>query len=561
MASPPLSPNSPNSKPSLTANTISHNGEIVCSVDETNRIRLALGLRPLRPNKPEPTEKLEPIDEGGNSDEQKKNDQKKKHSRRLRSIAEQAQVETDEEDANIDWKQKLTPGEKTILVLDDKPVLSNGKSKTKNDKLVNPDEIKRERSADQKFRDKVHSQKYDGTDNAQFSNLNDNKRGALSLEPVVDMVDDDYQASKSTFRKRKRTKKGRKRPRLDEGNESSKLVTTGHIKAMREAADAQMNEQNSDDDDDVYRSLMRANRAASGRQMNNTIDNILNVINQANNMDEGEEKERLMEDAAHIVYDEMNQFLQKIPLSLDQKDNADKDVTMEDNEVKTEPKIVSEVKPINDVVKKEEEVALPEVKIPTGVVEEKEISGMTGVAGMLQKMRDMGQLQQKVQQHGRTKDERFDSEEERDDEGKDGFNVKLTYQDDYGHELTKKEAFRLLCHKFHGKKPGQNKREKRLKKMLENLKAYNMQEDDTPLASASALKEETRRLGSAHVVLSGPQALVNDKIEEKKDSISRHDTDEEQESGNLGSQILKKEEKVVFKIGLNTTGSMRRIRR
>jgi U4/U6.U5 tri-snRNP-associated protein 1 len=43
-------------------------------------------------------------------------------------------------------------------------------------------------------------------------------------------------------------------------------------------------------------------------------------------------------------------------------------------------------------------------------------------------------------------------------------NVKLEYIDDNGHLLSAKEAFRYLSHKFHGKGPGKNKIEKRLKK-------------------------------------------------------------------------------------------------
>lgn len=44
-------------------------------------------------------------------------------------------------------------------------------------------------------------------------------------------------------------------------------------------------------------------------------------------------------------------------------------------------------------------------------------------------------------------------------------NVKLDYIDDNGRILNLKEAFRYLSHKFHGKGPGKNKIEKRLKKM------------------------------------------------------------------------------------------------
>lgn len=50
---------------------------------------------------------------------------------------------------------------------------------------------------------------------------------------------------------------------------------------------------------------------------------------------------------------------------------------------------------------------------------------------------------------------------------KEGYkpNVKLDYIDDNGRILNAKEAFRYLSHKFHGKGPGKNKIEKRLKKV------------------------------------------------------------------------------------------------
>lgn len=52
---------------------------------------------------------------------------------------------------------------------------------------------------------------------------------------------------------------------------------------------------------------------------------------------------------------------------------------------------------------------------------------------------------------------------------KDSFkpNVKLEYIDDEGHVLNSKEAFRYLSHKFHGKGPGKNKIEKRIKKSVQ----------------------------------------------------------------------------------------------
>lgn len=50
---------------------------------------------------------------------------------------------------------------------------------------------------------------------------------------------------------------------------------------------------------------------------------------------------------------------------------------------------------------------------------------------------------------------------------KDGYNpdFKLDYVDEKGRMMNQKEAFRYLSHKFHGKGPGKNKIDKRMKKM------------------------------------------------------------------------------------------------
>lgn len=53
-------------------------------------------------------------------------------------------------------------------------------------------------------------------------------------------------------------------------------------------------------------------------------------------------------------------------------------------------------------------------------------------------------------------------------------NVKLEYIDDNNMKLTPKEAFRYLSHKFHGKGPGKNKIEKRLKKMEQEGVSSNL---------------------------------------------------------------------------------------
>ncbi|CAG9809607.1 unnamed protein product [Chironomus riparius] len=82
-------------------------------------------------------------------------------------------------------------------------------------------------------------------------------------------------------------------------------------------------------------------------------------------------------------------------------------------------------------------------------------------------------------------------------------NVKLEYIDDNNIKLTPKEAFRYLSHKFHGKGPGKNKIEKRLKKQEQEGLMKKMSSSDTPLNTLNMLQLKQKETQSAFVVLSG----------------------------------------------------------
>ncbi|KAI4453222.1 squamous cell carcinoma antigen recognized by cytotoxic t lymphocytes [Holotrichia oblita] len=82
-------------------------------------------------------------------------------------------------------------------------------------------------------------------------------------------------------------------------------------------------------------------------------------------------------------------------------------------------------------------------------------------------------------------------------------NVKLEYIDDEGHVLNSKEAFRYLSHKFHGKGPGKNKIEKRLKKAQQEGLMKKMSSTDTPLGTLNMLQAKQKEMQSPYIVLSG----------------------------------------------------------
>lgn len=97
--------------------------------------------------------------------------------------------------------------------------------------------------------------------------------------------------------------------------------------------------------------------------------------------------------------------------------------------------------------------------------------------------------------------------------------VNLVYHDEFGREMTPKEAWKSLSHKFHGKTSGRMKTEKKLRKIEEEKKAQAMLAGDTPLGMADAFSRRAKKTGEAHMVLSaGNKGNVQaDKKKKKRD--------------------------------------------
>lgn len=97
---------------------------------------------------------------------------------------------------------------------------------------------------------------------------------------------------------------------------------------------------------------------------------------------------------------------------------------------------------------------------------------------------------------------------------KDGYkpDVKLEYVDDSGRMLNRKEAFRQLSHRFHGKGSGKKKTEKRSKKQQEEQLMKQMSSTDTPLGTLNMLQEKQRSEKSPYIVLSGSKGFSSNSI-------------------------------------------------
>ncbi|ACO67601.1 predicted protein [Micromonas commoda] len=83
------------------------------------------------------------------------------------------------------------------------------------------------------------------------------------------------------------------------------------------------------------------------------------------------------------------------------------------------------------------------------------------------------------------------------------FDFKLDRYDEFGRKMTPKEAFRELCHRFHGIEPGRAKKEKRLRAYQEEVKAKKMREGESVTGSVDKMKMAQKATAAPYVVLSG----------------------------------------------------------
>ncbi|CAH8496751.1 unnamed protein product [Heterobilharzia americana] len=86
--------------------------------------------------------------------------------------------------------------------------------------------------------------------------------------------------------------------------------------------------------------------------------------------------------------------------------------------------------------------------------------------------------------------------------------IKLEYVDELGRDLSAKEAFRQLSHKFHGKGSGKNKTQKRMKKIKEEFLLKASTSSDTPLGTVNKLNKKLEAISMPYVILSGKNAAV-----------------------------------------------------
>lgn len=609
---------SPPSSPPLQAAVTSRNGEITCSVEETNRIRAALGLKPLRAGKPK--EHAEGAHQGKNALENERSLRERlerARQRRLarssavaqRSIAEAAlgdgESDDDDDEARhaglLAWvdtsrrqeeerkvsrrarpraqslvtvaSQSEVPGadvakalqelpsnaaDGDVMVLTDAPVVPGERESAAEDELEDVQkalEHKRKRNSELD----LNPAPYDGTDNAEFKRDKPMKPGSISLVAQGGLkFESDYRRTKdvsSAFKKhggekRRARKKRRRTQEMGETEGTAGSRAGGEKQEMRPFKftrrpwrSVNADGDSSGDDDPLYSALARAKKLAKETEMKSSVDRVLEAINRANQATESGTPgdDEVVASAERVVFGEMEQFLQKLPtaaddsgsdlesgpqshegpigrrtVAVDPSPSGNGDFRIRENGHSSgagKPEIHDAVVAAagSGVSRTDDQT----VASAEGVFEDKAgparetLTQQTGVASTLQRLRAMGELKRNHNEEEKDVREIGMGGQTRVADPDTWPEIKLEYLDEFGNKLTRKEAFRHLCHKFHGKGPGKNKREHRMRKMLEGIRARKSDAGDTPLGSAAALQAETRKLGSAHIVLSGSQALTS----------------------------------------------------
>lgn len=82
--------------------------------------------------------------------------------------------------------------------------------------------------------------------------------------------------------------------------------------------------------------------------------------------------------------------------------------------------------------------------------------------------------------------------------------IKIESYDEYGRKMTPKERYREFSQKFHGTKSGINKKEKRMKKMLEEQERIKRQSTESTIAKLEAIKKAQKEQNKPFIIFKGP---------------------------------------------------------
>ncbi|KAH7835013.1 hypothetical protein Vadar_022063 [Vaccinium darrowii] len=270
------------------------------------------------------------------------------------------------------------------------------------------------------------------------------------------------------------------------------------------------------DDDDLHKSLERARKLALKKQGEEAAScpqaiALLAASTASHSTVDDQSASSGERQKNKVVFTEMQEFLWVLELDEEVHKSDGEDVFMEediepkalDQETKDEDGGWIEVKDTD----KEEHTAYEdkeEMLKDQGMLKEtiRETAIGRGLSGALKLLKDQGMLKETVEWGGRNMDKKksklvgiYENDGQKE--------IRIERMDEFGRNLTPKEAFRLSSHKFHGKGPGKRKQEKRTREYQKEMKVMQMKNSDTPSQSVERMREAQACLKTPYLVLSG----------------------------------------------------------
>ncbi|XP_031117343.1 SART-1 family protein DOT2-like isoform X2 [Ipomoea triloba] len=258
-----------------------------------------------------------------------------------------------------------------------------------------------------------------------------------------------------------------------------------------------------DDDEELRKSLVRARQLAlkkqeAGKFVTEAI--ALLATSNANNSTVDNNSNPAIGDLQEnkVVFTKMQEFVWGLQLDEDAKKTEAKDVFMEDVAPNSPEAAIIEDCGWTEV--KETENNEPAIEENEYAIREAAVG--KGLSRALRLLKERGTLKETIEWGGRNMDKKKSKLVGIiDEEGPKEIHIERT--DEYGRILTPKEAFRLLSHKFHGKRPCKMKQEKHMRQYQEELKIKQMKNSDTPSQSVERMREAQEKLKTPYLILSG----------------------------------------------------------
>jgi len=181
------------------------------------------------------------------------------------------------------------------------------------------------------------------------------------------------------------------------------------------------------------------------------------------------------------------------------KSNTPPDEAEETTNIEVEVK--QEVKEGGQDEGQDEDEAMAECSTDAGIIEDEPLVA-GGIAATLKLIAQKGGTRQAESFVGRANDKKLLFEGGPSE-------INLVRLDSMGRPMTIKQAFREQSYRFHGKKPGKNKQEKRMKQYEEEKRRQTAPSGDTPLMTLQAMQNAQVKAGTPYIVLSASNITRN----------------------------------------------------